>query len=87
MMLNSAEKYYSTSDTALAAWLISQGFELIDLDYSHPSSVTFLFEFDGQSFSKAVKTFQIGTAEGNILAFFRAYKRLLLKVKEHDDRR
>ena len=73
---------FSTSDTALAAWLVSQGFELLDLDFSRSSSVAFLFSNDTEVLSQAVKTFQLGEAEGNVLAFFRAYKRMLLKIRE-----
>tara|TARA_Y100000310_G_scaffold298018_1_gene331553 strand:+ start:8071 stop:8328 length:258 start_codon:yes stop_codon:yes gene_type:complete len=72
---------YFTNDTTLAAWLISQGFELLDLDNSNPSSVAFLFDNNGQEFSKAIKLFQLGMATGNILTFFRAYKHLLAKIK------
>jgi hypothetical protein len=72
---------FTTNDTALAAWLISRGFELQDLDDSRPNSVAFLFDNSNQELSKAVKTFQLGTAEGNILAFYRAYKRLVSQIK------
>ena len=73
---------YSTNDTALAAWLISQGFELLGLDSTRSNSVAFLFEDSSKAFAEAIKKFQLGTAEGNVMAFFRAYRRLLLKIKE-----
>lgn len=75
--------HYSTYDTTLAAWLIYNGFELVGLDRSNAFSVAFLFDHDGIHFSEAIKAFNQGTAEGNILAFFRAYKGLLLKLKNN----
>jgi hypothetical protein len=73
---------FVTSDTALAAWLVSRGFELQNLDNSRPNSVAFLFADSNDELVKAVKIFQLGTAEGNILAFYRAYKRLVSQIKE-----
>ena len=74
-------QHYSTRDTALAAWLISQGFELLKVERDNPSSVAFLFEDNGKGLTGAVKEFQLGTPEGNILAFFRAYKNLLTMIR------
>jgi len=71
---------YSTSDTALAAWLFSSGFELLEVDGSK-FPVVFHFENSSQELYKLVRAFQVGKAEGNIAAFYRAYKIMLSKVK------
>jgi len=82
MALNSfTNDTFSTNNTALAAWLVSQGFELLDLDFSNPDSVAFLFRDDTQALHKAIRLFELEEAEGNINAFFRSYKRMLLKIR------
>ena len=73
---------YPTNDTALAAWLVSQGFELLDLDFSKPSSVAFLFKNDTKALKEAVRIFQRLEAVGNVNAFYRAYRQMLLKIRE-----
>ena len=76
------ENKYQTSDTALAAYLISQGYEYLELDVSNPRSAVFFFENNSSAFQESLKQFQLGEASGNILAFFRAYKKLLFQIKE-----
>lgn len=73
--------FFTTHDTALAAYLISQGFELLDTDFSNPNSVVFCFEKDSKALEEAVKSYQVGTAEGNISAFHRAYRKLIKRVR------
>ena len=72
---------YATSDTPLAAYLISKGFELKDIkrkkDKSH-----FIFPNSDPSIEKAVFEFQSSTAEGNINIFFNAYRYLLRRMRE-----
>lgn len=78
-----AQNAFSTSDTALAAWLISQGYELLELDNSKPNSVAFLFVDDSEALTAAIKMFQTAQGEaGIVIAFYRAYKRLLVRIKE-----
>ena len=73
---------YSTSDTALAAWLYSSGRELLQVDTSQPS-VLFVFGNGNSRMSGLLIDYQTGQAEGNILAFFRAYKMLIGRIKEN----
>lgn len=81
-MNNPPDDIYSTPDTTLAAWLVSQGFELLDLDFANPKSVAFLFRNDTEALREAVKVFQRLEAVGNVNAFYIAYKRMLLKIRE-----
>jgi hypothetical protein len=77
---NKNNNRFSTTDTALAAWLYSQGFDLLDVEAENfPSN--FVFENSSPHLAEAVKTFQCGKAEGNITVFFLAYKKLLRMVK------
>lgn len=80
MIDTSRRSVYSTSDTALAAWLYASGFELQDVDNSEFPAV-FHFENSSQKLPQLIHDFQMGEAVGNIAAFFRAYKILLSKVK------
>lgn len=77
---SSRKSAYSTPDTALAAWLYSLGFELLDTDTSEFPTI-FYFEDSDKELARLARDFQIGRAEGNITAFFRAYKFLLGKIK------
>jgi len=77
---NNNLEIFSTTDTALAAWLYSQGFDLADVDSSKFPSV-FYFSNSDPKLQESVRTFQCGKAEGDILAFFRAYKKLLAFIK------
>ena len=77
---NNPQNLYSTTDTALAAWLYSQGLELADVDSSEFPSV-FYFKNSDPKLQQIVRDFQCGKAEGNIIVFFRAYKKLLGKIK------
>ena len=77
-----SSEIYRTPDTALAAWLLSQGFTLLELDDSKPFSISFLFKDDSTELPKCIHDFQAAKAEGNIVAFFRAYRRLVARVKE-----
>lgn len=72
---------YSTSDTALAAWLYANGFELLEVDSSKFPSV-FLFDDSSPKLSELAHDFQRGKANGNITVFHRAYKLMLSKIKD-----
>lgn len=74
------DKVYSTQNTALAAFLYSQGFEYLGTDKSKYPVVSFQFENASKNFTEAVTAFEIGKAEGNIVLFFRAYKKMLDEI-------
>ena len=78
---NSDGEYYSTTDTALAAWLYSQGFELLDVKTESFPSI-FVFKNSSPQLTDLVRDYQCGKAEGNISVFYRAYKKLLRMIKE-----
>lgn len=80
MVAASQEPIFSTPNTALAAWLYSQGFDLLEIDNTNFPTV-FHFEDSSKALHSAVRDFQVGRAEGDIVAFYRAYKVLLDKIK------
>lgn len=81
----SEDNYYTTTDTAEAAWLYSQGYELLDVivrnfrKTGEPS--VFVFLNNSPDIKRTAFLFQCGKAEGDILTFFRAYKRMLAKAQ------
>lgn len=72
--------HFITRDTALAAWLDSQGFELLNTQ-KEAQGFAFIFENGNPRLKEFVRDFQCGRAEGNILLFYQSYKRMLRKVK------
>lgn len=76
---------YHTADTAEAGWLYSRGFELLDVQVNSfikdrkPS--IFIFKNNSPELNRAAFLFQCGQAEGNILSFFRAYKKMLARAR------
>jgi len=72
---------YSTRDTALAAWLYSNGYPLADVDRRN-IPVVFYFTRDSKKMGNLIRDFQVGRAEGNVVLFFRAYKKMLFFIKE-----
>jgi len=71
--------HYQTTDTALAAYLKSSGYEVIDIDTSNQRAI-FIFD-DCSGLRKHIEDFDLirGNAEGVVL-FFRAYRALLSKI-------
>lgn len=76
------ELVYSTTNTALAAYLHSEGFELLDVDTSGFPSV-FNFKNDNPKLMDYVRAFQVAKARGNIAIFFRSYKLLLAQIRDN----
>lgn len=71
---------YRTTFTPLAAWLITEGFKLLDVDFSDPQSVVFLFKNDTQALEQAVMDYKTARAVGNINLFYENYRKLLAKI-------
>lgn len=76
----SGNNRFATPDTALAAWLYSQGFELLDVESGTPSSF-FIFSSENPHLADYVRDFECGRAVGSVLTFYLAYKKMLTKVK------
>lgn len=73
---------YQTPDTAIAAYLCCCNFRLIRMDIDPNNRTIFIFENSSSELEQSVHSFEIGTAVGNITAFFRQYRRLLREVRE-----
>lgn len=71
---------FSTSDTATAAYLCVSNFQLIRID-NNSERARFVFE-DSEALHNAATAFDMGTAIGNVSAFFRQYRKLLREIKQ-----
>lgn len=73
---------YVTKDTGLAAYLITEGYDMFDLDNSVPGRATFHFHNTSTALDKAVKAYQTLKATTNAHLYFINYKKLLREIKE-----
>lgn len=80
MAIGHNDTEYRTSETPLAAYLMSEGFILLDVEHNDRS--VFIFKNDTPKLQETVRLYQSGQAKGNIAVFFNAYKRLLRRIKE-----
>ena len=69
---------YSTTDTGLAAFLVTSGIQLIDLDTSNPNA-EFTFKSNGQLNDLIL---QWDTGVSPVRRFYLAYKRFVKQIKE-----
>lgn len=72
---NNSNGIYRTSDTSLAAYLYTDGFQIIDIDYTNPRA-EFLFKNDNPALSNAVRLYTIGKANVNASTYARLLKKL-----------
>ena len=71
---------FKTSDTALAAYLVSEGHNTPTIEYEGLRAY-FLFEKKSK-LDKSINAFDTARATGNIVLFFNAYQTLLRRIKE-----
>ena len=73
---------FRTSDTALAAYLISEGFGTPELEFPNGKRAFFLFSRDDSKIETSISDFDTARATGNIVLFFNAYQTLLRRIRE-----
>lgn len=74
------DKEYRTTDTPLAAYLMSQGFDILIIEYDDGGRATYIFSNDSTQLKEHIKLFKLGKAESNITAYERARNALLVKI-------
>ena len=72
---------FRTSDTALAAYLISEGYGVPDIDYNG-SRAYFLFSKENPQIEKSIGDWDTARAVTNAVLLFNAYQSLLRRIKE-----
>lgn len=81
-MINPSTEVLKISNTALAAYLISEGFNSPDIEYNNGSRASFIFSKANPDIDKYISDFDTARANGNIVLFFNAYQALLRRIKE-----
>lgn len=79
--MNQPDSDFRTSDTALAAYLASEGFGSPNIEYNG-SRAYFLFSRENPKIEDYISAFDTARATGNIVLFFNAYQTLLRRIKE-----
>jgi hypothetical protein len=82
LSIKSLNHNFSTSDTALAAYLVSQGISEPEIEHTQNGCV-FCFSDRNLDIQPYVFSYQTGTATGNIYIFYKNYKRLLNIVNKN----
>lgn len=75
-MTNNQEEYYPTDDTQLAAYLVAEGFEILDVDYSDPKRAKFLFKNNGDNIQEKAYLFRTAKSSTEPMTYMRIYRRL-----------
>ena len=73
---------FRTSDTALAAYLISEGIDTPSIEFTNGTRAFFIFTRQNPQIDKHISDFDSARAIGNIVLFFNAYQNLLRRIKE-----
>ncbi len=76
----------STTDIALAAYLHSEGFELITVDESK-FPAKFFFRNDSPKLANCIALWERAKAEGNLFQFYRSYKTMIARIKDNGSSR
>lgn len=82
MVSNPQDSPLKISNTALAAYLVSEGFSVSRVERNGSSAY---FVFENTDLSKAepyIHQWESATALGNLVIFFNAYRNLLRRLKE-----
>ena len=69
---------YCVKNTALAAYLISEGIELLRTDYSDIEDVAFLFSDNNEHLQTLVQNWETGIAKSR--SFYQAYKYIINQI-------
>ena len=72
---------FKTSDTALAAFLITEGYNTPDIEYNG-TRASFIFSRKNPKISNSISDWDTARAETNAVLFFNAYQSLLRRIKE-----
>jgi len=72
---------FKTSDTALSAYLVSEGFGTPCIEFPNGDRAFFLFN-RVPKIDRYIGDFDTARAKGNIVLFFSAYQTLLRRIRE-----
>ena len=73
---------FKTSETILAAYLISSGFNTPEIEFVNGSKAYFIFSRENADLEPFINDLNSGRAVGNIAIFMAAYQNLIRRIKE-----
>ncbi len=73
---------FRTSDTALAAYLVSEGFGTPEIEFNNGSRAFFIFSKEDPKIDDSINSWDTGRATGHVVMFFQAYQTLLRRIRE-----
>lgn len=77
---------YPVSDTSFAAFLYTEGFVIIDIDYSEPRRAKFIFKVNGvtslEEYERYLRLYQLGKGTVDPATYSRVYKKLTKTVSQ-----
>lgn len=83
MAVQSPTNSFRTSDTVLAAYLISAGCSTPNIEFLNGNNKAyFIFSKENFDIDTCVNDFNSGRAIGNIVVFMAAYQNLIRRIKE-----
>ena len=81
-MVLSHSDSFKTSDTILAAYLISAGCNTPKMEFPNGNKAYFIFSRENFDIDTCVNDFNSGRAMGNIVVFMAAYQNLIRLIKD-----
>ena len=78
--MSNSNEHYQTSDTSLATYLITEGFTLVDIDYSQPRYV-FLFEDNYDKLVEHEHKYITSKAKVDPATYSRVNRKLMRAIK------
>lgn len=66
---------FRTSDTSLATYLFSEGFQIVDIDYSNPRA-EFVFKDNSPQIIESVRLYSIGKTQVDASTYARLHRKL-----------
>ena len=72
---------FRTDQTPIAAYLIAEGFSLLDTETNLRGFTEFLFENNSKHLAECVKNYQSGNATVNPDTYIRIYQDLIKRIK------
>jgi hypothetical protein len=73
---------FKTSETVLAAYLISSGCNTPEIEFVNGNKAYFIFSRENADLDPFINDFNSGRAIGNIVVFMAAYQNLIRRIKE-----
>lgn len=79
--MSNSDHEYRTSETSLAAYLVSEGFSILIIEYDDKERGTYVFDSTDPKLKELVLLYHSGKATGNIAIYEHTRNSLIVRVK------